>query len=176
MSHDDMVDDVVHPETMPGFDRDDLVALEAELPGGQLSAAPGFVGKGGAGPGVELVWHLTEEVLTDGASLLAVGSALWRLVHRVQQRRQRPLQVQDPMTIAARAAASAQHGTRELLREARWLQTVCLTGGGPGMGTDDRDIWATSSQLPDANVLVLLSAPSGLLLQELILTPAWRRT
>ena len=50
-------------------------------------------------------------------------------------------------------------------------RSICLTGGGEGMGTDIRDVWASSFVLGNGDVLVLFTSPSGLVLDEVTVPP-----
>ncbi len=159
------------PAEVEGLTRADLTELSSGIDAAvRLSTEPGSVGKGASGPGIDLVLHLTEQVLTDGAALFTWGTVLWTLVRRI--RPQRRLAVQDPLTIGALAAA-AQPMNESRLRGAHLTGTVCLTGGGVGMGTDARDVWATSFVLDNEMVLVLFTSPSGLVLGEVTVVPEW---
>jgi len=159
------------PAEVEGLTLADLTELSSGIDAAvRLSTEPSSVGKGASGPGIDLVLHLTEQVLTDGAALFAWGSALWTLIRRI--RPQRRLAVQDPLTIGALAAA-AQPMNESRLRGAHLTGTVSLTGGGVGMGTDARDVWATSFVLANERVLVLFTSPSGLVLGEVTVVPEW---
>jgi len=145
------------PAEVEGLTRVDLTELSRGLDAAvRLSTEPGSMGKGASGPGIDLVLHLTEQVLTDGAAAFAWGSVLWTLIRRI--RPQRRLAVQDPLTVGALAAA-AQPMNESRLRGAHLTGTVCLTGGGVGMGTDARNVWATSFVLDNEMVLVLFTRP-----------------
>ncbi len=159
------------PAEVEGLTRVDLAELSRGLDTAvRLSTEPGSMGKGASGPGIDPVLHLTEQVLTDGAAAFAWGSVLWTLIRRI--RPQRRLGVQDPLTVGALAAA-AQPMNESRLRGAHLTGTVCLTGGGVGMGTDARDVWATSFVLDNEMVLVLFTSPSGLVLGEVTVVPEW---
>lgn len=118
-------------------------ALAAAGLAGSLRVEYGEVGKGASGPGVELAVSLVERGLTDTASMLGVGTALWALIAKVQSRRARRVEVQQPEGIGALAVAVAISPAGGLTGSSVG-QTVCLTGGGPGSGTESRDVWATS--------------------------------
>lgn len=159
------------PAEVEGLTRADLAGLSRGLDAAvRLSTERGSVGKGASGPGIDLVLHLTEQVLTDGAAVFAWGSVLRTIVRRI--RPQRRLAVQDPPTIGALAAAS-QPENEPRLDGAHLTGTVCLTAGGAGMGTDARDVWATSFVLANEAVLVLFTSPSGLVLGEVTVVPEW---
>ncbi len=159
------------PAEAEGLTRADLTELSRGIDAGvRLSTEPGSVGKGASGPGIDLVLHVTEQVLADGAAVFTWGGVLWTLIRRI--RPQRRLEVQDPLTIAALAAA-AQPENEPRLRGAHLTETVCLTAGGAGMGTDARDVWATSFVLANETVLVLFTSPSGLVLGEVTVVPEW---
>jgi hypothetical protein len=152
------------PETVPSL----AEGLTADL----LSVGPGSVGKGASGPGIELVLTVAERAMNDGASVAAYGAILWQLVKRVRARQERELAVQDPATIGA-LALGINERSQEQLRGAHVMPSVCFTGGGPGMGTDIRDVWATPVVLPDEQVLVIFSSPSGMILGETTVRPEW---
>jgi hypothetical protein len=141
-------------------------------PAATVSVQPGSTGKGAAGPGIELVLQVAEDVLNDGASVFAWGTVLWAIIRRVRRRGNRRVQAQDPKTIGF-LAASAKPNHEHRLAGAELVTTVCLTGGGPDMGTDLRDIWATSFLLPSGDVWVLFSAPDGGILGEVTVPARW---
>jgi hypothetical protein len=141
-------------------------------PAATVSVQPGSTGKGAAGPGIELVLHVAEEVLNDGASVFAWGTVLWAIIRLVRRRGNRRVQVQDPKTLGF-LAASAEPNHEHRLTGAELVTTVCLTGGGPDMGTDLRDVWATSFLLPSGDVWVLFSAPDGGILGEVTVPARW---
>jgi hypothetical protein len=149
-------------------------AAEAQQrdPGATVSFRRGSTGKGAAGPGIELVLHVAEEVLNDGASVFGWGTVLWAIIRRVRTRGDRRVQVQDPKTLGF-LAASAKPDHERRLAGAALVTTVCLTGGGVGMGTDLRDVWATSFVLPSGDVWVLFSAPDGGILGEVTVPARW---
>ena len=91
---------------------------------------------------------------------------------RVKRRGDRRVQVQDPKTLGF-LAASAKPDHELRLAGAELVTIVCLTGGGPGMGTDLRDVWATSFILPSGDVWVLFSAPDGGILGEVTVPARW---
>jgi hypothetical protein len=157
---------------LPGMTAVDLQQLADEAAGAELSVRPGVVGKGGAAYGVELVLRIGEQAINDGASLFAWGSVLWAIVKRVQSHRERKLEVQDPIAISALATAANPANARRLMG-AHLLKTVCLTGGGEGMGTDIRDVWATVFVVAGDDVLIVFSSPSGLILGEVTVPPEW---
>ena len=141
-------------------------------PAATVSVQPGSTGKGGGGPGIDLVLYLAQEVLNDGASVLTWGTALWAINRWVQRHGSRDVQVQDPTTLGFLAATSKPDHERRLVG-AEMGTTVCLTGGGPGTGTDLRDIWATPFLLPSGDVWVLFSAVDGGILGEVTVPARW---
>lgn len=155
--------DAVELELIIGLQQQDLPDIEAETAGASVSVEPSSTGKGAAGPGVDLVLHIAEQVTNDGASLIAWGTLLWAAVHKVRSKRPgRTLAVKDPTTIGALAAASLDNS--QSLVGAQWLTPVCLTGGGSGLGTDARDVWATTLESADGLLHIIFSSPSGLVL------------
>jgi hypothetical protein len=141
-------------------------------PAATVSVQQGSTGKGAAGPGIEVVLHVVEEVLNDGASVFGWGTVLWAGIRWVRRRGDRGVQVQDPKTLGF-LAASAKPDHELRLAGAQLVTTVCLTGGGPGMGTDLRDVWATSFVLPSGDVWLLFSAPDGGILGEVTVPARW---
>jgi hypothetical protein len=141
-------------------------------PAATVSVQPGSTGKGAAGPGIDLVLHVVEEVLNDGASVFAWGTVLWGIIRLVRRRGNRRVQSQDPKTLGfLTASAKPDHESR--LAGAKLVTTVCLTGGGPDIGTDLRDVWATSFLLPSGDAWVLFSAPNGGILGEVTVPARW---
>ncbi len=158
----------LRPEDLAGLD--DVLAATGLV--GSLRVEDGEVGKGASGPGIELVVSLVERGLTDTASVLGVGTALWALIAKVQSRRKRRVEVQQPEAIGALAVAAAISPAGGLTGS--WIgQSVCLTGDGLGSGTDSRDVWATPVSLSSGDVRVIFSAPSGLVLGDVVVAPAW---
>ncbi len=159
-----------------GLRPEDLAGLNEVLAAtglvGSLRVEDGEVGKGASGPGIELVVSLVERGLTDTASILGVGTVLWALIVKVQSRRERRVEVQQPEAIGALAVAAAISPAGGLTGS-RVGQSVCLTGGGPGGGTDSRDVWATPVSLSSGDVRIIFSAPSGLVLGDVVVAPAW---
>jgi len=150
-----------------GLQHQDLTEIEAEAAGACLTVEPGSTGKGAAGPGVDLVFHIAEQITNDGASLIAWGTALWAVVRKVRSKRPgRALVVKDPVTIGALAAASFE--TSQSLVGAQWLTPVCLTGGGPGIGTNSQDVWATTLIRTDGLLQVIFSSPAGVILGSVV--------
>ncbi len=167
----------VDVERIAGFTSADVDALQDELLrqglGGAVHIEPGSIGKGAAGPGVQLVVEIGERVLNDGASVLAWGGALWALVRKVgRSRKLRRLTVQQPEAIGALALAAAPR-TPGGLQGSHIGHSVCLTGGGPAMGTDSRDLWATPVTLEFGDIWVLFSSPSGLVLGDVTVPLEW---
>lgn len=143
-----------------GLTPEELPVLAEGLIDLPLVVRPGEVGKGAAGPGIDLFVQVAERAMNDGASLAAYGTLLWQLVKRVKARQDHTLAVQDPATIGALAVGSDPSNV-DRLAGASVMPTVCLTGGGPGMGTDSRDVWVTPVVLQDERVWAIFSSPSG---------------
>ena len=141
-------------------------------PAATVSVRQGSTGKGAAGPGIELVLNVVQAVLNDGASVFVWGTMLRAGIGWVRGRGDRRVQVQDPKTLGF-LAASAKPDYEHRLAGAVLGTTVCLTGGGQGMGMDLRDVWATSFLLPSGDVWVLFSAPDGGILGEVTVPARW---
>ncbi len=130
-----------------GFDAEELESV----PGAKVQVAQGSFGKGAAGTGVALVLELSEHVLNDTASLIAVGTALRVLIARISQRRGRNPASGSPHTFAALAAA----GTPAIAdgpASCSYVRTVPLTTSGSA-GTDMRDVWASTFENPTQGLL-----------------------
>ena len=56
-------------------------------PAATVSVQQVSTGKGAAGPGIELVLHVVEEVLNDGASVFGWGMVLWAGIEPGQKAR-----------------------------------------------------------------------------------------
>lgn len=154
-----------------GLRKDDLLELSRLLPGARLSAEPGEVGKGAAGPGATLVVEVLERVV-NGASFLAWGGALLAAIKWLRTRHNKRPNLDEPRTIAAVAAAQ-QPLLHDQLAGSWFAMSVCLTGGGAGIGTDARDVWASSFVTSDGRVLVLFSSPTGLVLGHAMVPSEW---
>lgn len=137
-----------------GFTAEDLKALKDD----RFSAEGGSIGKGAAGTGVALVLEMAEHVLNDAASLAALGALLRAAVKRVSARRKRGPAVASPDALAALAA---YHARESLPDEARYVKTVLLNGD-PGMGTDERDVWAVCFAEHFQLAHVIFTSPTGL--------------
>lgn len=149
---------------VPGATDEDLDELRAMLPGVRVARRPGSIGKGASGPGATLIFEFGERILNDGASMLAYGAALMSVVTWLKSHRQKHVNVDDPA--AAGVLAAAQSRASEELVGAYHTGTVCISGGGPGLGVDVRDIWVTTFALPDQWYLVIFTSPSALVLGE----------
>lgn len=176
LENDEFDGDVVDVNRVDGLRPEDLPELENVLQErgvqARVSVLEGSIGKGYAGPGVELILTITEHAMTDLASVLGIGGALWALIHKVQARRNRRVVVQQPEVIGALAVTAASTPMAGLA--GGYIgQTVCLTGGGPGLGTDVRDVWATCVFLQTEDVWIVFSSPSGLVLGQVTVPPEW---
>jgi hypothetical protein len=176
MLRDEYDGDAVDTEKIEGLRSTDLPALQSALReaggSGELTVQPGGVGKGAGGPGVELVLEVAERMFNDGASVLALGAALWALVRRVTSNSSRQLSIQDPDTLGV-LAVSATPEARQRLIGSHMMTPTCLTGGGPGMGTDARDVWVTPVILPTGDVWAVFSSHSGMVLGEVTVPAEW---
>jgi hypothetical protein len=141
-----------------GFDKASLAQARRELKA-DVSLEPGSVGKGAAGYGISLVVQVAEHVLTDMAALLALGAALRNVIRRVSATRDRAPAVLDEIALAAVAADEIA----DRLAEARWVGTVPITAR-PGVGTDDRDVWAVCFSDASGLAIVVFVSPSGAVL------------
>lgn len=168
--------DLLDVEQLDGLTTDDLAELTETLRSsgvdGAVRVEAGSVGKGASGPGVQLIVTVVEHVLTDAASTLAIGSGLWALIRKVWARRERAVAVQQPEAIQALAVAAASD------RPATFAgghvgPAVCLTGGGPGIGTDSRDVWATPTVLSGGDVWIVFTSPTGLVLGQVTVPAEW---
>lgn len=155
-----------------GLREQDLPGLRELLPGARLSTRPGEVGKGTAGPGATLVIEVVERITNDGASLLNWGTALLGAIGWLRTRHRRQVNLDEPRTIAAVAAAQLP-SLHERIAGSYFVTSVCLTGGGTSVGTDLRDVWASSYVTTDGWVLVIFSSPSGLVLGHAAVPSEW---
>ncbi len=166
----DVVDVVV--ERVAGLRADELGEVRALLPAHvSVRTEPGSIGKGYSGPGAVLA--IAGAVLNDGASFLAWGAALLQVAQHLRQKNaNRRLNIDDPRTIAAVAAARATP-LADRLRGTHFLGGFCLTGGGPGMGVDARDTWVSAFGSQNGWVVAIYSSPSGLFLGSTIVSGEW---
>jgi hypothetical protein len=141
-------------------------------PAASVAVRPGSIGKGASGSGVVLALQIAEEVMNDGASLLALSAALWAFVHRVRGSSQRGLSVQDPTTIGV-LAAGADPGFRDRIVGAHRGRPVSLTGGDLGLGTDSRDIWVVPFVQASGDVWVIFTSCDGVILGEVSVPARW---
>lgn len=155
--------DEVDVSRVPGVRDEDMVELTRMLPTARLSRRAGSIGKGASGPGASLVIEIAERILNDGASLLAYGAVLFEVIAWLKRRHGKSVNLNDPVTVAAVAAAQSSSLEHELVGSS-YIGTVCITGGGPGLGVDARDVWASSFSLADGWALVIFSSPSALIL------------
>jgi hypothetical protein len=175
LSHGECDGVLIDATRVPGLPDDDLFELARLLPGAQLSVEPAEVGKGAAGPGATLVVEVLERAMNDGASVLAWGGALLAAIRWLRVRHHKRVNLDEPRTIGA--VAAAQHPVlRDQLLGSRFATSVCLTGGGPGIGTDARDVWASSFVTNDGWVLILFSSPTGLVLGHAVVPTEWSGT
>ena len=171
--HDDEYDGGrVDVARVPGLREQDLPEVQELLPGTVLSTEPGEVGRGAAGPGATLVVEVIERVGNDGASLLALGTALLAVIHRLRSRHGRTVNLDDPETVAAIAAAQVPT-LRDRLTGSRFISSTRLGGGDPGMGTDVRDVWVSTFTADDGWWLMLFSSPTGLVLGDVAVPAEW---
>ncbi len=155
-------------EDVTAFAMEEACALD---PAATATLGAGSIGKGASGPGVELVLHIAETVLNDGASAFAWGTVLWSVVRRIQQRQPRGLVVQDATTISLLAAAADASHQQRLVGAS--VGVVVPLSGGPGLGMDGRDIWLTSFWLPSGDLWAVFTATDGRVLGEVTVPAPW---
>lgn len=164
--------DLIDVSKVAGLSDQDLPELQRLLPGTRLSTRPGEIGKGASGPGITLVVEALERITNDGASLLAWGALLLQCIRRLRRDKPRTLNLDDPRTIAAVTAAQIPL-LHDRLAGSLFIGSNCLTGGGAGLGSDLRDVWASSFMTNDGWVLMLFSSPSGLVLGHAAIPSEW---
>jgi len=162
----------VDASQVPGLRKQDLPEVQELLPGTVLSTEPGEVGRGAAGPGATLVIEVIERTVNDTASLLAWGTALLAVIRRLRRRHARTVNLDDPGTVAAVAAAQVPT-LHDRLRGSRFVSSTCLGGGDPRTGTDSRDVWVSTFATGDGWWLMLFSSPTGLVLGEVAVPAEW---
>ncbi len=171
--HDDEYDgNRVDISQVPGLREQDLHEVQELLPRTVLSTEPGEVGRGASGPGATLVIDVIERTVNDTASLLAWGAALLAVIRRLRRRHARTVNLDDPGTVAAVAAAQVLT-LHDRLRGSRFISSTCLGGGDPRMGTDARDVWVSTFATDDGWWLMLFSSPTGLVLGEVAVPAEW---
>lgn len=172
LTDDEYDGDYLDVEHVEGLRREELDELLPLLPvGAVLSTSPGSVGKGAAGPGAVL--EIGHVVLSSGADFITWGLALLEVFRSLKRRKaDRTLNLDDPKTIAAVAAAQAPE-LHDRLRGTHFIGTYCLTGCGPGIGVDLRDTWASSFGSGNGWLVVLYISPSGLFLGSTIVPGEW---
>lgn len=164
------------PRSLVGLSAEDVTSIATEEaraldPAATAALKAGSIGKGASGPGAELVLHIAETVLNDGASVFAWGTVLWSVIRRIQKRQPRALVVQDATTISLLAAAADASHQQRLVGAS--VGVVVPLSGGPGLGMDGRDIWLTSFWLPSADLWVVFTATDGRVLGEVIVPAPW---
>jgi hypothetical protein len=151
---------------LEGLTPADLQALGDET-GAHVTTRRGSVGKGAAGPGVELILAYAS-VPGDILALIEIGKMIKQVIRKVQSHRAtRTVTISDRDTMAAVAAASATGETAAYLAGTRLLSVRNLSGGEPPnwLGTDSRDVWAVVFEHEtQGHVLVIFMSPSGLVL------------
>lgn len=166
LANEEYEDGLADPDRVVGLRPQDLPELEELWPAAKLSTRPGDIGKGASGPGATLVIETIERVVNDGGSLIGWGTLLWQTIKHLKRRRaDRSVNLDDPRTIAAVGAARAP-GLHARLAEASFQDCFTVTGGGPQMGTDLRDVWQAVFLTDDGWVLIIFMSPSGLVLGE----------
>lgn len=145
---------------LEGLAPDDLDDLHSLVPDARFGVEAGSVGKGAAGYGAALIVEV-ERVLTDLASLAAVGGVLWKVIERIAKKRHSHPTVEDPLTLATLGAARLGGEVVDSMAGCRYVSTVPITAAA-GMGTDARDIWAAcfSCDVSGSGLVIFLS-PSG---------------
>ena len=135
----------------------DLLEFDTVVPANAgLEVRSASMGKGAEFAALALVVTI-ERFATDTASLIAIGSALAALIRRLRRRRSSPPLTEDPLTMTALGAASVA----DALAGAEYSYTIPITAS-PGVGTDERDVWAAVFQTDDpGELLVMFLSPSG---------------
>lgn len=161
--------------TFVGLAPDDVEAMAAEVrqqdPTATVSVELGSAGKGASGPAVQVILHLGETVLNDGASAFAWGTVLWNVVKRVQEHYGRRLKAQDPEAVGLLAAGARETNALSLVG-ARVREAVCLTSS-PGMGAGIGDVWMTPIVLPSGDVRAIFSSSDGTVLSDFTVPAKW---
>lgn len=163
---DEVDEDMVRLDGVPGLQPTDLREIEAEL-GVSASVESGGVGVGASGPGIELVLAYAS-IPGDLIVLAQIGKGVLRAIRRVRARRDRTVVVSHGPTFAALAAASLPPEAAEALEGMRYAGSCRnLSGGEPPnwVGTDDRHIWTVVLEHPTNGTMGLVfMAPSGTVL------------
>lgn len=146
-----------------------IAHLEALIPGTTVTVESSSIGKGASGWAFAILFSNVNNAIIDIGGWLATGSALWKAVRIIQQRHSdRNLVVRDSTTAAALAIAASEP---DRLVGCTWIKSLCVTSGNDGIGYDARDIWVTSLETPHNSVLLIMTSPSGLILQSLEVLP-----
>lgn len=173
MLHDDEYDGSrVDVSRVAGFRAEDLPAVQELLPEAVLSTESGEVGRGAAGPGATLVIEVIERIGSDGGWLLEWGKALLPVIRRLRKAHGRTVNLDDPATVAAVAAAQVPT-FHDRLTGSSFISSARLGGGGSETGTDSRDVWISTFATDDGWWLMLFSSPTGLILGEVAVPAEW---
>ena len=151
--------DTVDVECAVGLSGRDLDELRNELATGQqLRVESGSVGKGASGPGVAVILDVAEHVINDAAGLLAIGEALRRIIRRTSERRGRSPSILDADALGAVATTYVTDHLDDVGQP--WVVPLNVS---PGVGTDERDVWAAAfDDLSGGQLHVVFLSPSGL--------------
>jgi len=164
------------PRSLVGLSSEDVTSIATDEappldPAATATLEAGSIGKGASGPGAELVLHIAETLLNDGASMFAWGTVLWSVVRRIRKRQARGLVVQDATTISLLAAAADASHQQRLVGAC--VGVVVPLSGGPGLGMDRRDVWLTSFWLPSGDLWVVFTATDGRVLGQVTVPAPW---
>jgi hypothetical protein len=152
---------------------DDVVQIDAEealaiIPGSSVKVLRGTVGKGASNWGVDVL--LTVSMLANMDGLIDLGERALRLARKLTGGgTKRGLLVRDPPTVGVLAVGAYQ--PRSDLHGGVVVGSWCVTGGGPGIGFDGRDLWVTSVVKPDQSVILIVTSPDGIVLGSLNVPP-----
>lgn len=158
LTHDELTNPRLNFETLNEVVQIDIDQACAAVPGASVKVTPGSVGKGAASWGVELLLSLSIVANMDG--LIDLGQKLAKLVGKLTDNgARRQLVVRDAATAGVLAVGAFEPSSD--LTGGTILASVCVTGGGLGIGIDARDIWVTSVRRPNQSVLLIATSASG---------------
>jgi hypothetical protein len=161
--------DRVFLDKAEGFRAADLEQLPTIEGVERVWARDASIGKGASGPGAAVVFEVAQQVLEDVSALVGLGLGVREIIRILSGRRGRPPASLNEAALAAIAAAA--HA--DALDGTYYLRTVPLSVE-PGLGTDERDVWASCFDAPDTGTLhVVLMSPSGLVLGYIQVPVAW---
>jgi hypothetical protein len=149
-----------------GLDADDLADFADDMADNlvgtpTVTARVSSAGKGASGPAWAVVVEI-ERYVTDSASLLALGTALYALIRKISGRRGVQAVIEEGRTLGALSVAALEES--ELFEEAdlemTFVQTVPLTTF-PGVGTNLGDVWTTVFRRHNGDLRLVFISPGG---------------